>query len=67
MKPKNILVASCGEASPYKYNFKLADLGTSHFKRIRQNQTNVLDRDTYGGRAYGMLLSKIPISETSND
>ena len=53
VKPSNILVVSNGQASPYNYQFKLADLGTSHFKRTFQNQMDVSDRDTYGTRAYG--------------
>ena len=44
-------------ASPYDVEFKVADLGTSHFKRHIQSQGEATDRDSYGTRAYGRLQS----------
>ncbi|KAL0253078.1 hypothetical protein SLS55_010528 [Diplodia seriata] len=55
IKPENILVIGSGRASPYKYEFKLADLGLSHFKRPKSTTGEATDMDTYGTRTYGEL------------
>ena len=41
--------------SPGDVEFKIADLGVSHFKRHITSQGEAVDRDTYGTRAYGIL------------
>lgn len=53
IKPSNILVKSKKGGSSYDCEFKLADLGLSHFKRHVPTQREAIDRDTYGTRAYG--------------
>jgi len=50
VKPNNILVMGNGTKSPYCWNFKLADLGLSHFKRTSQGHS---DFDAYGTETYG--------------
>ena len=55
VKPSNILVKSKKGGSPYNCDFKLADLGLSHFKKHVPSQGEVTDKDTYGTRAYGRL------------
>lgn len=57
IKPRNILVKSKKGGSPYDYEFKLADLGLSHFKKHVPSQRGTTDRDTYGTRTYGRLHS----------
>ena len=52
VKPSNILIESCPGKSPYFSQFKLADLGLSHFKKM-SSQVDAMDVDTYGTRAYG--------------
>ena len=47
-------------ASPFDVEFKIADLGVSHFKRHVTSQGEATDRDTYGTRAYGILHFNIP-------
>ncbi|KAL9131154.1 MAG: hypothetical protein Q9217_000855 [Psora testacea] len=56
--PGNILVKSKAGCSKYQSEFELADLGLSHFKK--NDSTEVMDKDTYGTRAYGMSL-KAPL------
>ncbi|KAJ9667922.1 hypothetical protein H2201_002108 [Coniosporium apollinis] len=53
IKPANILVMSNGQSSPYMYDFKLADLGLSHFRKHVPSEGDALDNDTYGTRTYG--------------
>lgn len=53
IKPSNILVKSKNGGSDYDCEFKLADLGLSHFKKHVPSQGDATDRDTYGTRAYG--------------
>ena len=55
IKPPNIVVKSKKGGSSYDCEFKLADLGLSHFKRHVPTQREATDRDTYGTRAYGRL------------
>lgn len=57
VKPRNILVKSKKGRSPYDCEFKLADLGSSHFRKHVSSQGEATDRDTYGTRAYGRLQS----------
>ena len=45
--------------SPGDVEFKIADLGVSHFKRHVTSQGEAVDRDTYGTRAYGILHFEI--------
>ena len=58
IKPSNILVKSKDGGSPCDVEFKIADLGVSHFKRHVTAQGEAIDRDTYGTRAYGILHFK---------
>lgn len=60
IKPSNILVKSKDGGSPSDVEFKIADLGVSHFKRHVTSQGEAIDRDTYGTRAYGILHFKTP-------
>ena len=53
IKPSNILVQSCGRRSPYDYQFKIADLGLSHFQRYIGSGRGATDRDAFGTHAYG--------------
>ena len=53
VKPSNILIKSSQGQSPYSWQFKLADLGLSHFKKKMSSQVEATDGDTYGTRAYG--------------
>lgn len=47
--------------SDYDCDFKLADLGLSHFKEHVPSQGDATDRDSFGTRAYGRLHSdKLP-------
>lgn len=57
IKPANILVMSNGQNSPYMYDFKLADLGLSHFRKHVPSEGDALDKDTCGTRTYGKLPS----------
>lgn len=55
VKPENVLVVSSEQTVPYKWRFKLGDLGLSQFERL----TNLKRRpaiDTQGTRTYGMLM-----------
>ena len=54
VKPTNILVSTRNGKSVYECEFKLADLGLSHFSTRRGE--NVEGRDTQGTRTYGKLL-----------
>ena len=68
VKPSNILVKSKEGGSPCDVEFKIADLGVSHFKRHGTSQGEVTDRDTYGTRAYGILhFNTPPEIPTTND
>jgi serine/threonine protein kinase len=53
VKPQNILVVRDNGASIYECEFKLADLGLSHF-RVGANTQDV---DTRGTRVYGGSLA----------
>ncbi|KAL9122286.1 MAG: hypothetical protein Q9187_001163, partial [Circinaria calcarea] len=54
VKPPNILIGSGDSKSPYCYQFKLGDLGLSHFKEnTKPRKELVTDADSYGTRAYG--------------
>ncbi|KFY32505.1 hypothetical protein V493_00126 [Pseudogymnoascus sp. VKM F-4281 (FW-2241)] len=56
VKPANILLSSVNAetndriASPYAWNFKLADMGISHFKPSEDGNT---DQDSQGTKTYG--------------
>lgn len=53
VNPANILVKSRGGTSVYDSDFKVADLGLSHFKKHHPSLRDPLDRDTFGTSAYG--------------
>ena len=65
VKPANILVKSGPDHSPYRVQFKLGDLGLSHFKEVMPSETEISDRDSCGTRAYGKLLN-VQLKDTSN-
>jgi serine/threonine protein kinase len=56
VKPANILVVSNNVSSPYKWEFKVADLGLSHFKRVVDEQGTVTANDAHGTRTYGLHI-----------
>lgn len=51
--PSNILVVSRGGSSDYNCDFKIADLGLSHFKKYTSSPENNIAEDTFGTSAYG--------------
>ncbi|KAK0102819.1 hypothetical protein ONS95_000980 [Cadophora gregata] len=53
VKPENILVLSNGSDNPQDWNFKLADLGISHFKRKNSLREESTASDSYGTHTYG--------------
>ncbi|KAH7409344.1 kinase-like domain-containing protein [Cadophora sp. MPI-SDFR-AT-0126] len=53
IKPANFLVCSNGEASKYSWQFKLADLGLSHFNKIAEGLGVAIANDAQGTRTYG--------------
>jgi hypothetical protein len=55
IKPKNILVFRTAD-SPYKWTFKLADLGLSHFKAESATRSDAESLDMFGTKTYGILL-----------
>jgi serine/threonine protein kinase len=57
VKPANILVVSNQESSRYKWEFKVADLGLSHFKRVVGKQESVTANDAHGTRTYGSYIN----------
>lgn len=56
VKPKNILVLSGNGNSPYDVEFKLGDLGLSHFKRTLKMDRKIVDSDVGGTKDYGTVL-----------
>jgi serine/threonine protein kinase len=52
VKPANILVKSADSKSPYQVQFKLADLGLSHFRKNAAGE-DPADADSRGTRTYG--------------
>jgi hypothetical protein len=46
---------SGGASSPFEYQFKIADLGTSHFKRVTATGDQK-DISTIGTLAYGRIF-----------
>lgn len=53
IKPANILVMTGNETSPYRWRFKLADLGNCHFQygKLPSRQASAID--SHGTRCYG--------------
>jgi serine/threonine protein kinase len=56
VKPANILVVSNHTSSRYKWEFKVADLGLSHFKRVINKRESVRANDVRGTRTYGSSI-----------
>jgi len=54
VKPANILVKSSQDESAFECQFKLADLGLSHFIRTVSPNANATSKDTHGTEAYGI-------------
>lgn len=57
VKPPNILVKKRDDKSPYHIQFKLADLGLTHFRKNVAGEEPA-DADTNGTRTYGQRLSQ---------
>lgn len=53
IKPANILVKSVPPGSSYDCQFKLGDLGSSHFRKQVPTQQEDTRRDSWGTRTYG--------------
>jgi hypothetical protein len=53
VRPKNVLVIRGRSTNPYDVEFKLADLGLSHFQRTTAATIDAAGRDTWGTREYG--------------
>ena len=51
LKPTNVLVMSGGASSHYDFKFKIADLGTAHFKEAT-SEGQLFDVATHGTLAY---------------
>ena len=65
LKPDNILVVISQTDSAYQgIQFKVADMGLSHFKTIIQSETEAIDLDTGGTRTYGAPECYAPSSFT---
>jgi serine/threonine protein kinase len=56
IKPANILVTSNKSSSYYKWQFKVADLGLSHFKRVVDELGSITGNDAQGTRCYGQYI-----------
>lgn len=58
VKPANVLVSSLDgqKTSPYTYEFMLADLGLTHFKKktLTTSAKGTLAPDSRGTKTYGM-------------
>ena len=57
VNPFNILVKSHG-AGPYKCEFKIADLGLSHFEKHMSFLSNASTQDNFGTSTYGIHYPK---------
>ena len=55
MNPFNILVKSRG-AGTYDCDFKLADLGLSHFEKHLPDLRNVSAQENFGTSTYGIVV-----------
>jgi serine/threonine protein kinase len=55
IKPSNILITSGRSGSNFDCEFKLADLGLSHFRKAQGSHVAAIDKDTSGTREYGRL------------
>ena len=66
VKPANILVFSGNSSSPYDCQFKIADLGLSHFKPTISQATDASDLDAFGTRAYGNGNLRFALSKSTN-
>ncbi|MCJ1391817.1 hypothetical protein MMC18_004684 [Xylographa bjoerkii] len=53
IKPANIFVFTGTENSPYDCQFKIGDLGLTHFRPSNSGPNDPLDLDVFGTRAYG--------------
>jgi serine/threonine protein kinase len=53
VKPSNILIVSSEEKSTYDWQFKLGDLGLSHFNSKVVSSGDSMASDSHGTRTYG--------------
>lgn len=63
IKPANILVFGGNASSPYDCDFKIADLGLTHFKPSFSQENDPSDLDAFGTRAYGTQNLRLPFLE----
>ncbi|KAF7512559.1 hypothetical protein GJ744_000820 [Endocarpon pusillum] len=56
VNPSNILVKSGKSGSQYDCEFKIADLGLSHFRKVQVSRGTTTDKDTSGTREYGKFV-----------
>jgi serine/threonine protein kinase len=56
VKPQNILVVSNEHELPYEWQFKLGDLGLSHFEKLSSLQDGAAI-DAQGTRTYGKCIN----------
>ena len=59
MKPRNILVLSGKSNHRYDVEFKLGDLGLSHFKRTVKLDREIVKADIGGTKDYGKILRSL--------
>ncbi len=53
IKPENILIVSNGARCPYEWQFKLGDLGLSHFNSEVSMPRDSTIRAAHGTKTYG--------------
>jgi hypothetical protein len=56
IKPENILLVSNDAQSPYDWQFKLGDLGLSHFNSNVVSSREPTASDAHGTRTYGSFI-----------
>lgn len=66
VKPANILVFGGNVSSPYDCDFKIADLGLTHFKPSFSQENDPSDLDAFGTRAYGAPETFRPHRDTES-
>ena len=55
VKPSNILLCSLGSGSRYHFRVKLADLGTTHFRKCEDSAFQARATATWGTFTYGEI------------
>ena len=67
MNPSNVLVKSRAGTSKYDCDFKVADLGLSHFQKHMSLPTDATGEDKFGDNAYGEICRTPDTSLTAED